>query len=301
MPRSLSRRPPSLDSLRVFEAAARSLSFTAAAAELRVSQAAVSQRIRALEHYLGAALFYRRGRRLILSEVGAAYMLPVRDALQRLDAATGQLFPRMGSKVLSLRLSASLATLWLMPRLPNFHDRHPGIDLRLITVISPEAPGGEAGVDLEIRQRPEPGPGEVSERLMEVEVFPVCGPALLEGPLPLAEPADLARHALLHVIGYDEDWQSWLKAAGVPDMDLARGQQFDASHLAVRAAEDGAGVALVRSPLVAGSLAAGRLVRLFPEVRYAVGAYHLVGRAEARTQPNVAAFSRWLVKQARAG
>ena len=167
--------------------------------------------------------------------------------------------------------------------------------------MSPEAPGGEAGVDLEIRQRPAPGPDETSERLMEAEVFPVCGPALFEGPLPLAEPADLARHALLHVIGYDEDWQSWLKAAGVPDMDMARGQQFDASHLAVRAAEDGAGVALVRSPLVEASLAAGRLVRLFPEVRYAVGAYYLVGRQERRNRPNVATFSRWLVDRARAG
>jgi LysR family glycine cleavage system transcriptional activator len=295
----MQRRPPTLDSLRFFEAAARHLSFSRAAEELNVSQAAVSQRIRSLEHALGASLFRRQHRRLALTALGSAYVLPVREALQRLDRATEQLFPRMGSRVLTLRLSPSLATLWLMPRLPDFYARCSDLELRLVTTM---ASGSDDPLltDLEIRQKPQTAPGEWHEALLTAEILPVAAPLLLKRIHDPEKPADLLHLDLLHVIGYEEDWQGWFAAAGLPEARPGRGQQFDASHLAIRAAEDGLGVALVRSALVADALGEGRLIRLFPEVFYRTEGYHLFGPLRAERARDLDRVRRWLLETARA-
>ena len=287
-----------MEALRFFEVAARHLSFSRAAEELNVSQAAVSQRIRNLEHALGAPLFLRRHRRLALTALGNAYVLPVREALQRLDQATEQLFPRMGSKVLTLRLSPSLATLWLMPRLPHFYARHPDLELRLVTT-APRSSEDSLLSDLEIRQTSETFAGEFHDFLLSAEVVPVVSPALLSGETHPERPADLLQFDLLHVIGYEEDWQGWFMSAGLAEAGLGRGQQFDASHLAIRAAEDGLGVALVRSPLVADALAAGRLRRLFPEVVYRASGYHLFGPSRALEEGGLGLVRHWLIETAR--
>ena len=287
-----------MDSLRFFEVAARHLSFSRAADELNVSQAAVSQRIRSLEHALGASLFQRRHRRLALTSLGSAYVLPVREALQRLDRATEQLFPRMGSKVLTLRLSPSLATLWLMPRLPDFYDRFPDLELRLVTAM-PSGSDDPLLTDLVIRQNPEAMSGEWHEALLKTEIFPVAAPSLLNRTQDLKTPADLLSLDLLHVIGYEEDWQGWFTAAGLPNARPARGQQFDASHLAIRAAEDGLGVALVRSTLVIDAIRECRLLRLFPDIVYRAEGYHLFGPVRAERARDLDCVRRWLHGMAR--
>jgi len=294
----VARRFPQLNQLRVFEAAARHLSFTRAGEELSISQAAVSQQVKALETYFDTALFRRRHRTLELTDIGQAYLPAVAEALARLDAATEQIFPRAGRVVLTLRLSASLATLWLIPRLAPFYDAHPEIDLRLIThVARGESASAVGGADLEIRYGSGEWPGVIVDKLMDATIFPVCAPVLLDGEDAIKRPEDLTRHTLLHVIGYDADWNDWLHKAGARDVDPVRGQQFDATMMALQAAEGGGGVALGRRPMVDDQLEAGKLVKPFDGPELTRGAFYLVRSASKRVPGKAHAFRDWLLKQ----
>ena len=288
----MARRLPPLNSLRAFEAAARHMSFTRAAAELNVSQAAVSQQIKLLEQRLGEMLFRRRHRGLALTDIGQAYLPSVRAAFDRLERATEQLFESGGARVLSVRVSTSLATLWLVPRLSLFQAAHPAIEVHLITAKHYDEFTGE-NVHMEIRHGHGEWSGMRADLLLGEELFPVCHPSLLEGD------AELADQTLLHVIGYDEDWHMWLRAAGAGHIDPTRGLQFDTSVTALQAAVDGLGVALGRTPLVAGELAAGNLVAPFQVAVPGDRAYYLVCREDDAERPRIAAFRHWLLAEAR--
>ena len=293
----MARRLPSLNALRAFEAAARHLSFTRAAGELNVSQAAVSQQIKLLEERLGEPLFRRRHRGLELTDVGQAYLPPVRAAFDRLERATEQLFAGARTRVLSVRVSTSFATLWLVPRLSLFRAAHPGIEVHLITAKHYHEFTGD-NVDVEILYGRSNRPGRRTDEVIGGDLFPVCHPRLLQGPGALCRPADLAGHTLLHVTGYVEDWHTWLRAAGVEGVDPARGIQFDASVTALQAAIDGLGIALGRAPLVADDLAAGALAAPFDVTVPLDTAYYLVCPATDAERPPLAAFRQWLLAEA---
>ena len=190
-------RLPSLDALRVFEAAARNLSFTQAADELHVTQAAVSQRIRSLEESLGVPLFRRLNRALLLSDDGQALYQPVRDALDQMMGAVESLRAGDATGVLTVTTMDSFAATWLVPRLKRFRDAHPEIDVRISTSDTLLDLTRE-DMDMGVRYGRADWPQLDVVRLMTEEVFPVCGPALLERGPPLEKPADLARHTLLH-------------------------------------------------------------------------------------------------------
>ncbi len=290
----MARRLPSLKALRAFEAAARHLSFTLAANELNVTQAAISHQVKALEERLGVKLFHRRNRRLFLTEAGQAYLPPVREAFDELAAATERLVARDAAGTLTVSTLTSFAATWLVPRLKQFRELHPEIDVRL-TASDGLVDFAREDVDVAIRYGRGHWPGLRADHLLAEDIFPVCSPGLLDGTNPLRRPSDLEHHTLLHD-DMRESWRMWLLAAGVEGLDPERGPGFSHSSMVVQAAVDGQGVALGRSALVAADLAAGRLVRPFEGSLPAEYAYYVVCPEANAERPKVLAFREWLLE-----
>jgi LysR family glycine cleavage system transcriptional activator len=293
----MARRLPPLNALRAFEAAARHLSFTRAAGELHVTQAAVSHQVKALEEHLGRKLFRRLNRALLLTDDGQAYLPSISRAFTLLNDATNDLLTKQAPGPLTVSALPSFAARWLVPRLGRFRQIRPDIDLR----IDPSAElsdfaGGD--VDVGIRYGRGKYPGMRADWLMTEDIFPVCSPALLEGPHPLRDPRDLQHQVLLHDDGHG-DWRTWLLAAGVDRVDPARGPIFTDSSMLIQAAMAAQGVALARGVLAADELAAGRLVRPFTLSLSTEYAYYLVCPVNTAEQPKIAAFRDWLLDEAR--
>ncbi|MFC5353826.1 transcriptional regulator GcvA [Azospirillum himalayense] len=294
----MARRLPPLNALRAFESAARHLSFTKAAEELHVTQAAVSHQIKGLEEWLGMPLFRRMNRALILTETGQSYLPPVRDALDTLSHATERLFRMDGSGALTISTMPSFAAKWLVMRLGRFQARHPELEVRLHT--TPQLVDfSQQDVDIGIRFGAGNWPGLRCERLMTEDIYPVCSPSLLDGPRPLCCPEDLRHHTLLHD-DYFITWGTWGEAAGIAGLDHARGPRFDDSALLLQVAAEGGGVALARGVLVADDVAAGRLVRLFDVHLPGNYAYYVVAPPHYFSRPKVKAFRDWLFEEAAA-
>jgi LysR family glycine cleavage system transcriptional activator len=291
------RRLPPLNALRAFEASARHLSFTRAAEELHVTQAAVSHQIRGLEDYLGLKLFKRGGRTLRLTEAGQAYLPDLRKAFELLRDATERLLDEESRGVLTVTMLPSLATRWLVPRLGLFSACHPEIDIRVAPSVH-RVDFLREEVDMGIRYGRGDYPGLRCDRLMSEDIFPVCSPRLLEGPHALQCPDDLLHHTLLHDEGHT-DWRNWLMAAGVASVRWDRGPIFLDSSMLLQAAVTGQGVALARGVLARGDLKAGRLVRPFRLNLPTEYAYYVVCPEETADRPRIAAFRAWLLEQAR--
>ncbi len=294
------RRLPPLNSLRSFEAAARHLSFKKAAEELHVTPAAVSQQVKALEDYYGVKLFYRLTRALRLTEAAAAAHPALREGFSKLGEAADTLDSHLDSGVLTVSVPPSFGAKWLVPRLDSFGAAHPDYELR-IDATDTLVDFGAGGVDVGLRYGRGDYDGMHVERLMSEVAFPVCSPALADGDPPLRCPEDLAHHTLLHVQWKMEpesapNWRMWLRAAGVEGVDPDRGPRFSVENLALQAAIEGHGVALVSSALVAGDLKAGRLVRPFaPATTEATDfSYYLVYPPAGETDPKVQAFGQWI-------
>lgn len=295
-------RLPPLKSIWYFEATARHLSFTKAGEELSVTHSAISQQIKLLEEWLGHSLFERSPRNLSLSEAGRRFLPPVRSAFQQLgDAATDmRRYPR--NKPLTISILPSIATKWLVPRLPGFKAEHPDIDVRISATESLE-PIGLADIDVGLRYGLGQWPGLQSELLLADRIYPVCSPKLLEGPRPLLAPGDLVHFSLIT----DAEWRSssydfwphWLAAAGISDLDARIGLTFNQSSLMVQAAIDGLGVALVNSMLAADDIRAGRLVRPFALSVTLETGYYLAYAMGALRQPKIMAFRGWIHEQMR--
>jgi len=286
---------PSLNGLRAFEAAARHLSFTRAAAELNVTQTAISHQIHRLEEQLGLRLFIRRNRALLLTQEAQAYLPAVRDAFEDLRAATVKLRRAPSDGVLTVTTIASLAAKWLVHRVAAFQEAHPGIEVRLSTSTHVVDLRREA-VDMAVRYGRGNWPGMRADWLMAEDIFPVCSPALLKGDKPLKNPGDLVHHTLLHGTVSREDWQLWLTAAGLdPALAARRGLTFDLGLMAIQAAIDGLGVAMGRTPYVEDDLAAGRLVAPFDVVLPRDAGYYVVAPEETADRREIALFRDWLI------
>ncbi|MGE5157236.1 MAG: transcriptional regulator GcvA [Gemmatimonas sp.] len=289
-------RLPSLNGLRAFEAAARHLSFTQAAAELNVTQTAISHQIRRLEEELGLRLFIRKNRALALTATAKDYLPGVRAAFNDLRLATDRLLRKDNDNVLTISTLASLAAKWLLPRLSTFQEAHPGIDVRITTSTSlVDFRSGD--VDAAIRYGRGHWPGVRARWLMADELFPVCSPALLKGDKPLRCPQDLARYTLLHSSGgYDDDWRLWLTAAGLPsDISKQPGLSFDMIFMTVQAAIDGIGVAMGRTSYVQDDVAKGRLVVPFKIALPADAGFYLVSPEAGEEPPKLRLFRDWLL------
>jgi LysR family glycine cleavage system transcriptional activator len=295
-------RLPPLNAVRYFEAAARHLSFTKAAGELNVTHGAISHQVKALEEWLGVPLFRRLNRALVLTEAGQAYRVPVREALERLADGTRAVRERIGSGARTVSTLPSFAAKWLVPRLGNFRAAWPDIDVRISATQKLVDFARDDDVDCAIRHGHGPTwPGCESDLLIAEDFGPVCSPKLLEGPIPLAEPADLSQHTLLQDYDWRVDlWDRWLALAGVTGLVGRRALSFNSSNLMIQAAIDGLGVALSQSVLCGDDLAAGRLIRPFRLSVASDAGYHIVVPRNAAALPKVVAFRSWLLDEAAA-
>ncbi len=272
-----------------------------AADELHVTPAAISHHVKTLEATLGVQLFHRLTRALRLTEAGQAALPVLTEGFDRLRDGTEQLRAHGDSGLLTLSVSPSFASLWLVPRLDQFHARHPEIEIRIDeTDCLVDVARGEA--DVAIRYGPGEYKGVVVDTLFGQRNTLVCSPMLTTGDTPLRHPGDLRHHSLIHVEWKDAEasWRMWLLAAGLRDIDPNRGLRFTQESMAVQAALEGQGVALVGDRLVADHVAAGRLVSPFAsDLRTPLTfSYYLLTSQSSSLQPKVAAFRSWLMEEA---
>ncbi|BBE72609.1 LysR substrate-binding domain-containing protein [Oharaeibacter diazotrophicus] len=292
----VTRRLPSLNALRAFEAAARLGALNRAADELSVTESAVSRQIRVLEDELGVGLFRRVHRGVRLSPAG-----------ERLASALGQAFEtirrgvdevRKGPAEIRVRVLPTLGTRWLLPRLSAFESAHPDLKVRVSVLwesMTPDDVEHDVGIVMDENRWP-------PERLIALfreRLTPVCSPAYLKRIGRLDTPAALRRALLLHCSGAP-DWPLWLKQAGFPEAETDGGEWFDTMDMALRAAERGRGVAIADLAMVADDLTLGRLVRASGIVVTDRTNYHVVRRDTGRARPEVDRFVDWLLAEAAA-
>lgn len=292
-----------LKAIQAFEAAARNASYVGAAAELNVTPAAVGQQVRALEAWLGIALFHRLDSgtsRLVPTDAALASLTDFREGLDRLDQGLRRLRERRQRMTVTVSASQAFVAKWLLPRLDLFTQEHPDIDVRLdVTDHLVDLAHGEA--DLGIRCGPGNWPGIAAHKLMDEEVFPVCSPALASANGGFHAVEDLARETLIHYATLQHkdvfpSWRSWLSFAGVNAAWADHGLQINAPGAVVQAAISGQGVALARRVLVHDDVASGQLVRLFPAIQWPIEwAYFVVYRPAILERAPVHAFYHWLV------
>ncbi|WP_338868896.1 transcriptional regulator GcvA [Myxococcus stipitatus] len=288
------RRIPPLGALRAFEAGARHLSFTRAATELRVTQAAISHQVRQLEDWLGVSLFERRGHALTLTRKGQEYLRELTPAFERLSEATARL-SKAEQGPLRLTVLPSFASCWLLPRLGGFRGRHPEIELHL-TSATELWDFLDDRFDIGIRSGLGRWTGLRAEQLATEGLSPVCSPELAR---KLRSPADLAKVQLIHDTPKD-GWRRWLDAAGVKGVETDKGLTLNDAGLVLQAARQGDGVALGRMLLAADDVKAGRLVQPFAKVLPNDFGYWLVHPRPLSGREDVALFKEWLLTEARA-
>lgn len=276
-----------LNALRAFEASARHLSFTRAAAELCVSQGAVSHQVARLERRLGTPLFRRLPRGLALTDEGLALVPVVADAFDRIGGTLERFTGGHLREVLTLGVVGTFAVGWLLERIDEFSRLHPHIDLRILTNNNRADLAGE-GLDLAIRFGDGAWHGTHADLIMNAPLTPVCAPAVATR---LTQPDDLARETLLRSYRADE-WPRWFAAAGAPCPPL-RGAVFDSSPLMAAAASLGRGVALVPAAMFGQDLRTERLVRPFA-VEIHCGGYWLTRLMSRPDTPAMAAFRQWV-------
>nr|WP_240454468.1 LysR family transcriptional regulator [Caulobacter sp. 17J65-9] len=280
-----------LNALRAFEASARHLSFTRAAIELCVTQAAVSHQVKGLEERLGAALFRRLPRGLALTDEGLALLPTLRDAFDRMGDLVARFEAGQVREVLTVGAVGTFAVGWLLPRLPAFHEAHPFVDLRLMTNNNRVDLAAE-GLDCAIRFGDGAWHGTDAAELFDAPMTPLCTPALAER---LRQPSDLAGEVLLRSYRAD-DWPDWFAAANVPCPPV-RGPVFDSSWVMVEAAQLGTGVALAPPAMFERDLTRGRLVRPFA-TEVSTGRYWLTWLKSRAPSPAMRAFQAWLAEAA---
>ncbi|MFL6694669.1 MAG: LysR substrate-binding domain-containing protein [Ramlibacter sp.] len=299
LPRSRQLR---LDLLHTFEAAARHLSFTSAGAELALSQPAVSRQMQQLEASLGAPLFERQHRALVLTESGRVMQRAVNESLERLRDAAARVRGTATVRQVAITCTPGFASFWLIPRLARFTAAHPEVDVRIsasLAIVDLD----RGNVDLAVRFVPcSQGQGP---RLFSEAVQPMCAPALLRDPRrPLKVPSDLAAHTLLTLDKQGDsltvDWEPWFELIGVDDVRMAHSVRFTQYTDAVSAAVAGQGVVIGRLPLLADLVRQRKLVAPFKSPAASQRGYFLTLAPQAARNPDAHAFVQWLQAEAAA-
>ena len=291
----MQRRLPPLNALKAFEAAARHLSFTKAAEELFVTQAAVSHQIKALEEFLSMKLFLRRNRTLLLTEEGQAYFLELKDIFKNLQEATERLLAKGSKGAITVAMPPSFASQWLVPRISRFSIEHPDIDVRIKAVDFDEG-FLEDDVDVAIYYGKGRWSGVKADKLHTEFLTPLCSPLLFNGPKPLESLSDLRHHVLLHDLSR-EAWKNWLKSVGVAGVNVNQGPVFSHSMLVLQAAALGQGIALGNTILARPEWDAGRLIMPFEEKVASRDAFYLVCDEAQAELGKIAAFRAWILAQ----
>ncbi|HYH20384.1 MAG TPA: transcriptional regulator GcvA [Azospirillum sp.] len=295
------RKRVSIKAVQAFEAAARLNSFALAAEDLAVTPSAVSHQVKLLEEQLGVRLFHRVHRSVVLTDAGRLYAAEVTAAFARIDAATQNVAMVGGSAILTVHSTPSFATQWLMPRLTQFKELHPGIDIRLHASVTP-ADLAQGVVDVDIRYNPGPPPaGAVLVPFPEDTIVPMCSPALANGLKPIRRPEDLGQHTLIHSEINILGWRDWARRYRKVQLDLERGPRFDRSFMAISAAVDGLGVCLDSVLLAERELLSGKLVVPFPTEGMKAQGHGLVTLKSTTDLPKIRAFREWLFDEIQKG
>ncbi|WP_394176958.1 transcriptional regulator GcvA [Thalassotalea litorea] len=292
----MATRLPPLNALKAFEASARHLSFTKAADELFVTQAAVSHQIKSLENHLGIKLFMRKNRALLLTEEGQSYYLDIKDIFTALQDATQRLLARNSKGAITVSLHPSLAIQWLVPRLSDFSRLYPDIDVR-ISADDRDEDTLTDDVDIAFYYGRGNWPGVIADRMMTEYLQPVCAPSLLEdlskhGQLAAIE--DLSGQTLLHDTSR-RDWKRFFKNVGIHSRNVDQGPIFSHSALVLQAAIHGQGIALGHNLLAKPEIEAGRLIAPFSEVLVNKDAFYIVCRSPLQEGGRIAQFREWVL------
>lgn len=282
---------PPLIGLQAFEAAARTGSFAAAAAELNLSPAAVSHRIRSLETHLGVPLFDRGARGVSLTSMGRTYLPSVRASFDDLAVSTGGLFGPVRRHQLTVRAQVSFVTTWLAPRLQDFRDRHPHIELRVLCAIWADA-YALGGVDIDIRQRADAETGDGAELLHRDHAVVIHSPEHEHRYGPVRSAADLVGRPRVHVLGFDDLWQQLWNTHGLSDS----GQTItvDTSITAIEIAATSTSLALVSERYARPALRAGRVRAGLDPIPMRQGHVLVRPRDAPEPSPEARIFERWL-------
>lgn len=280
-----------LNALRAFEAVAAHLSFTAAARSLDVTTAAVSSHIKTLEEFLETPLFVRHSRSVRLTPQGARLLPGVQRGMGELTRAVENLRQDRTSGLLNISLLGSFLQKWLLPRLGDFHQKHPEVDLRF-SASRELVDFMQTDFHAAVRYGAGQWPHLRAEKMLDDWVFPVTSPALLAKLGPIETLGDLNKYPLLH--SASEPWKDWLRRVGGDTTRAERGPVLDDSVAALNAAEQGQGLALARWSLVAGDLASGRLVRPSAQSVRQQHSYYFVAPAHHFELPKVIRFRDWL-------
>mgnify|MGYP000023226430 FL=1 len=288
------RRLPSLTALKTFEAAARHLSFARAAEELFLTPSAVSHQIKSLEQQLAVSLFKRHGRKIELSDAGARYYPVLRQSFDAMAEATAKLEEVASVGALTLSVVPTFAVRWLIPHLSDFQDKHPEIELRLMThfqIVSFD----DTDVDAAIRFGQGNWPGLTSRLLLQDEVVPVASPDYLARHPGLQHPSDLDGHTLLHDLNRPHVWRHWLEAVNQPLINPEAGPKFETTNLAIQAASQGMGLVPANPLLLQNELASGQLVEVFDDLTLPVNCgYYFVYPPRRQDCSRVHVFEDWL-------
>lgn len=291
------KKLPPLNWLRTFEATARHLSFTHAAVELHLTQAAVSQQVKGLENQLGTILFKRLPRGLELTDSGAAYLPAIHESIERLKVATEEIFGQGRTRMLIVKVSLVFFMNWLAPRISKFRAQHPEVNLRITSNIWSHNKENAVDSDFDIRYGKGKWNALQTDRLTWDKLFPVCSPSYLKRFKTLETPDDLVDHTLLHVYGYEEGWGHWLSQTNYKHVKINQGFQFDTLVTALEMAVLGEGIALGRTSLVGEMLSSGKLVAPFEQEIVTDEAFYLVHSSSHRAHPQAAKFRDWLLKE----
>ncbi len=298
------RRLPPLNSIRAFEATARHLSFSKASEELNVTPGAVSQQVKVLEDYLNLKLFKRKNRMILLTDEAQISLPLLTESLDNMSQAIDMICEQSNDKPLTVTVSPTFASRWLMPRLSSFRNEYPDIDVRIdatndiVDLVNDD-------IDVGIRF----GTGEYSrleaEFLFSQNVIPVCSPKLLDGKVKLEMPEDLENHTLLHAHGdyffiesVQVDWEMWFATMGIENINARHGLHFSQHNLLIEAAIRGQGVALVGDVVINDELKSGQLVKLFEDTDIPLNlSYYLIYSKNRSNQPRIQAFRQWLLDE----
>ena len=294
---------PSLNALRAFEAAARCGSFALAANELNVTAGAISQQIRQLEDMLGVELFERTGRKVVLTEAGAAGLERLGRAFELIGEAAEAMRGAHDSERLTISLPSGFAARWVNPRLARFHAEYPDIEL-WIQANESLADVESGQVDLSIRYGEGSYRGVTAERVMREDIFPVAAPSVLKScGMPHAA-RDLDQWPLIHDLSPESqvdgaDWRAWFTSRAAHGAEVSQGLRFDQASMAIEAAISGQGAVLGRRALVQDDVRAGRLESIFPSGSMDLEASYYVITPRGRTLSRATkAFIDWIMAEA---
>lgn len=288
---------PSLSELHAFAAAARLGNFSLAADALHVTQGAISRAIARLEEHLGQALFMREGRRSVLSGAGQDYLEAIAPSIAAIEAATVAVRSRHSGRRLRVSVTPTLFSHWLIPRLPDFSARHPGITLSFAPYRRDD-PLTAPDIDAWIRIGTGQWPRHISaDYVAGRELVPICRPADLQGRGALRTPQDLLARPLLFHTNYPDNWACWFRGVGCAHPPLTPAADFELVSLLVQAVIAGLGVAVVQRCLVEEDLAAGRIAIAVDQPVTLDRGYYLCYPTSRAPSPAQADFRQWLLSQ----